>query len=288
MTTMRRITRASAASAAAACLSLGVIGTATATAAPAPPPPAAPSAADRAEARSAAAAPETLATLSRFFARDGLARTAGAPRVEGAAVPVYTLAPDFVAGKEGAPVARLEFLASEAVAPDGRKAALWAARHDGRWQVVNIAEGDDEIRYARQGARTLPGGTVFREPQIDAWYVYKGAKVLPLDADARRAVGAQGATLDAYQDRVEQAYADKLPGSSYARKGGAGGYAESAPRQDTPRQDAQQDAPRRAEARQDGTTALLASTAGAGAALALALCAVTARRIRARAGRETG
>ncbi|MET7619561.1 hypothetical protein [Streptomyces sp. NPDC005408] len=204
-----------------ACLSLGAIGTATAADGP--------SAADRAEAGRAAAAPATLETLSRFFARDGaVTRAAAAPRVEAATVPVYTLTPEFVAGKTGAPVARLEFLAAEAVSSDGQKASLWTARQGGRWQVVNIATGDDEFRYAQLGARKLPGGTVFREPQIDAWYVSKGTKVLPLDEDAIRAVGGHGTTLAAYQHRVGAAYADKLPGSAYAKKGGAGGYAQAA------------------------------------------------------------
>ncbi|MER7948462.1 hypothetical protein ABTY59_13850 [Streptomyces sp. NPDC096079] len=174
----------------------------------------------------AASAPQTLDTLSRFFARDGaLARTAAAPRVEGASVPVRILSPDFVAGKPGAPVARVEFRASRAVASDGQKASLWTVKQPGGWQVVNIATGDDEIRYAEQGG----GGLVFREPQIDAWYVQKGTKVLPLDEDAVRAVGRDGTTLAAYRERVARAYGDKLPGSAYARKGAAGGYEVSAP-----------------------------------------------------------
>ncbi|WP_263985785.1 hypothetical protein [Streptomyces sp. NK15101] len=174
----------------------------------------------------AASAPGTLDALSRFFARDGaLARTAAAPRVEGASVPVRFLSPDFVAGKPGAPVARVEFRASRAVAPDGQKASLWTARQpDGGWQVVNIATGDDEVRYAELGR-----GFVFREPQIDAWYVLKGEKVLPLDEDAVRAVGRNGTSLAGYRERVVRAYGDKLPGSPYARKGAAGGYDAPAP-----------------------------------------------------------
>ncbi|MFC8917431.1 hypothetical protein ACFT5C_16840, partial [Streptomyces sp. NPDC057116] len=175
----------------------------------------------------AVTAPATLDTLSRFFARDGAVAPAGArPRVEGSTVPVRVLAPDFVAGRAGAPVARVAFHAAEAVAPDGRKASVWTVRRGtGGWQVVNIATGDDETRYAREGARRLPGGTVFREPQIDAWYVHGAARVLPLDEDAVRAVGARGTTLAAYRARVSAAYGDKLPGSAYARKGAAGGYA---------------------------------------------------------------
>ncbi|MFE6229138.1 hypothetical protein [Streptomyces sp. NPDC057854] len=205
---------------AAALLALGLAAPAAAAAPGADPLPPAPTA------EQAAAAPETLATLGRFFARDGaLARTAAAPRISGPAVPVRILSADFVAGAADAPVAREEYRASLAVAADGQKASLWTVRGPGGWRVVNIATGDDEIRYAREGARKLPGGLVFREPQIDAWYVQKGAKVLPLDTDAVNAVGAGGTTLAAYRDRVTRAYADKLPASDYARKGAAGGYA---------------------------------------------------------------
>nr|WP_078905442.1 MULTISPECIES: hypothetical protein [Streptomyces] len=209
----------------------------------------------------AASAPRTLDTLSRFFARDGaLARTAAAPHVDGASVPVRILSPDFVAGKPGAPVARVEFHASRAVASDGRKASLWTVRQPAGWQVVNIATGDDEIRYAEQGGRLLPGGLVFREPQIDAWYVQKGTKVLPLDEDAIRAVGRNGTTLVAYRDRVARAYADKLPGSSYAHRGAAGGYAPQAPAASRP------------------APATAAAAAGVIAALALVAAAAHRRR----------
>ncbi|MFF5443771.1 hypothetical protein [Streptomyces sp. NPDC012888] len=210
---------------------------APAAAAPVPQPeprPQAPAQAVTAEATAAAgraaAAPDTIATLSRFFAREGrVAASAAAPRIEGEAVPVHYLSPEFVAGRAGAPVARLEFLASRAVSADGQQAALWTAKTGGGWQVVNIATGDDEFRYARLGAERLPGGTVFREPQIDAWWVAGGERVLPLDEDAVRAVGGGGTTLAAYRARVARAYADKLPGSAYARSGKAGGYTAPPP-----------------------------------------------------------
>ncbi|WP_051805080.1 hypothetical protein [Streptomyces sp. NRRL F-2747] len=193
------------------------------------PQPAAVTAESKAAAARAAAAPDTLATLSRFFAREGkVTLDAARPRIEGEAVPVNHLSPDFVAGRAGAGVARLEFLASKAVSSDGQQAALWTARTAAGWQVVNIATGDDEFRYAQLGAAKLPGGTVFREPQIDAWYVAAGDRVLPLDEDAERAVGTGGVTLAVYRARVVKAYGDKLPGSAYARKGEAGGYAEAA------------------------------------------------------------
>ncbi|MFE9932110.1 hypothetical protein [Streptomyces sp. NPDC005533] len=222
-----RATTAAAVLAATALLGLAPLA-AAAPGAPVPPPGAA-TAEDRAAATRAATAPDTLATLSRFFAREGkVSPTAARPRIDGEVVPVNHLSPDFVAGRAGAPVARLEFLAGKAVSSDGQQAALWTARTEAGWQVVNIATGDDEFRYARLGAEKLPGGTVFREPQIDAWYVAGGGRVLPLDEDAVRAVGAVGADLDGYRARVAAAYGDKLPGSAYASRGLAGGYAEPA------------------------------------------------------------
>ncbi|MGZ9930286.1 hypothetical protein ACXNSR_10360 [Streptomyces sp. NC-S4] len=219
------------ASAAAAALATALLGLAPQAAAAVPEPqPRAATAENRAAAAQAAHAPDTLATLSRFFAREGKVSLAAAqPRIEGEAIPVNHLSPEFVAGRAGASVARLEFLASKAVSSDGQQAALWTARTEAGWQVVNIATGDDEFRYARLGAARLPGGTVFREPQIDAWYVAGGSRVLPLDEDAVRAVGAGGTSLAAYRVRVAKAYGDKLPGSPYAERGMAGGYADAVP-----------------------------------------------------------
>ncbi|MDX3539781.1 hypothetical protein PV721_36775 [Streptomyces sp. MB09-01] len=220
--------RATAAAVLAATALLGLAPQALA-ASPVPvPQPQTATAEHKAAAARAATAPDTLATLSRFFAREGkVSPTAAQPRVEGGAIPVNHLSPDFVAGRAGASVARLEFLASKAVSSDGQQAALWTARTEAGWQVVNIATGDDEFRYAQLGTEKLPGGTVFREPQIDAWYVAGGGRVLPLDEDAVRAVGAAGASLDGYRVRVAAAYGDKLTGSAYASRGKAGGYAEA-------------------------------------------------------------
>ncbi|WP_395360033.1 hypothetical protein ACHGLA_08880 [Streptomyces sp. YH02] len=261
MTTMNaRVTSAGLLTAAALVL-LGALPADAAEALPSAPTP-----------EQAAAAPGTLDTLSRFFARDGVvARSAAAPRVEGRSVPVRILSPDFVAGKPGAPVARVEFRASRAVSSDGQKASLWTVKQSGGWQVVNIATGDDEIRYAELGG----DGLVFREPQIDAWYVQKGAKVLPLDEDAVRAVGRNGTSLAAYRERVVRAYGDKLPGSAYARKGTAGGYgAQAAP-------------PAAAAPAGEPAVTVASAAAGAGAVLALALISTSAIRRRRAASRET-
>ncbi|MGW7092950.1 hypothetical protein [Streptomyces sp. NPDC054874] len=261
-------------------------------------------------AHEAATEPATLDTLSRFFAREGaVSRAASAPRIEGRTVPVRTLSAAFVAGKPGAAPSTLDYLASTAVSSDGQKASLWTVPGtdgDDRWQVVNIATGDDEARYTAQGTRALPGGTVFREPQIDAWYVHDGSRVLPLDEDAKAAVGARGTELSAYRTRVQEAYGDKLPGSGYARSGKAGGYGPDAVT-GTGSAPAAAPGPVRGPAADlaPGTagspalagpvsgspdTALTAvsTTAGAGALLALALCGAAALRRRNRAGRSPG
>ncbi|ATL26898.1 hypothetical protein [Streptomyces formicae] len=261
----------------AATLVLGV----AAPAATADSGPAAPSAASRDAAHEAAAAPGTLDTLSRFFAREGaVTKAAAQPRIQGRAVPVYYLSPDFVAGKKGASIARLEFLASKAVSSDGQEASLWTVKEGGDWQVVNIATGDDETHYARVGAEKVPGGTVFHEPQINAWYVQDGdhARVLPLDKDAVRAVGAEGTSVAAYRKRVQKAYGDKLPGSAYEKSGKAGGY-------DTPkpvRKPAQESAQEPAQ----GPVTVASSIAGAGALLALGISGTAL--VRRRAARRQG
>ncbi|GGX94933.1 hypothetical protein [Streptomyces hiroshimensis] len=276
----QHVRRNAARAAAAGALTTALLGLAPLAHAAAPAPPAAPTAAGVSAAHEAAASSSTLGTLSRFFARDGAVAAAKAePRIEGATVPVYTLSPEFVAGKDGAPVATLDFLASKAVSSDGQKASVWTVRTGDDWKVVNIATGDDETRYAAEGAQKLGGGTVFREPQIDAWYVQRGDKVLPLDADAVRAVGAQGTTLDGYRARVHKAYGDKLPGSAYAKKGQAGGYGteQTGAADQAAGQAAEQQA---APAPQDASGPLSTTSAAAAgsAALLLGAGAVAARR----------
>ncbi|MFF6910382.1 hypothetical protein ACFY9Q_31130 [Streptomyces sp. NPDC012389] len=278
--------RLAVATALAATALLAAAPVASADEAPAPPKL---TAATQEAAHEAASAPETLGTLSRFFAREGaVARTAAAPRIEAKTVPVRTLSAEFVAGKPGAAPSTLDYLAATAVSSDGQKASLWTVPGGGaggKWQVVNIATGDDEARYTALGARKLPGGTVFREPQIDAWYVHDASRVLPLDEDATAAVGAKGTTLNAYRTRVKEAYGDKLPGSGYAKSGKAGGYgpeAAAAPGA----AEAPAPGPALADAAGTGTpdTALttVSTMAGAGALLALALGGATAVRHRIR------
>ncbi|WP_329583029.1 hypothetical protein OG500_23045 [Kitasatospora sp. NBC_01250] len=200
--------------------------------------PAAVAAGDLAAARSAVQSPAVLGQLGDFFARRGVPPTQplqlGAaaeakaaaqadPTLVGATVPVYTLDPGFVAGTKGSPVARADFTATEAVAADGQKASVWAVQQNGSWRVVNIASGSDETDYAARGAAG-GGGTVFREPQVNAWYVLRAGRVLPLDTEARESVGANGTSLAAYQQLVHRRYGDKLPGSAYDKAGLGGGF----------------------------------------------------------------
>ncbi|MFD0570473.1 hypothetical protein ACFQ0T_16175 [Kitasatospora gansuensis] len=268
MTDMRRHThRLAAVTALAATLGLALALPAQAAEGGAPAPVAA---AELSAARSTAGSPAVLEQLGRFFARKGIpqsgsldlapadeARAAAqaAPRLSGATVPVYTLDPAFVAGTAGAAVAKAEFVASKAVAADGQTASVWTVRQDGGWRVVNIATGGDETDYAAQAAST-GGGTVFREPQLNAWYVLRDGRVLPLDEDAVRSVGPSGVSLAGYQQLVHQRYGDKLPGSAYDRAGKGGGYEAAAP-----------------AAEPDGLPPLTAGVAGA-ALLATALTGV--------------
>ncbi|MEU4115080.1 hypothetical protein AB0F71_11350 [Kitasatospora sp. NPDC028055] len=201
--------------------------------APAPVP-----AADLAGARSAVQDPAVLDKVGHFFARKGVpptqqltigaaeeakAASDAAPRLAGDTVPVYTLDAGFVSGTPGAPVAKAEFTASKVVAADGQTASVWTVRQGDSWRVVNIASGGDESDYAAKAAGS-GGGTAFREPQVNAWYVLRDGRVLPLDDEARRSVGADGVSLAGYQQLVHQRYGDKLPGSAYDREGKGGGY----------------------------------------------------------------
>ncbi|MCZ4121186.1 hypothetical protein [Streptomyces sp. H39-S7] len=215
--TAHKLAAGTAAVLASGALTLGAVPAAHADDAPA-------TSAAPAAAREAAAAPATLDTLSRFFARDGgTALKAAAPRLEGATVTVNTLNPAVVAGDRGAAVALPDFAATKAVSADGHTASVWTVRSGAGWKVVNIATGSDETDYVAKGAARA-GSTVFREPQIDAWYVVRDGRVLPLDPDAVKAVGAGGATLAGYQQSVHRRYGDKLPGSAYDRAGLGGGY----------------------------------------------------------------
>ncbi|MDH6134970.1 hypothetical protein P3T37_004380 [Kitasatospora sp. MAA4] len=276
-------------------VTLGLLAAPLAHAAGSDAVPAAIAPSDLAAARSAVQAPAVLDQLGHFFARRGVppnqsvqlgaadeakAAALAAPRLTGATVPVYTLDPGFVAGTKGAPVARMDFAATAAVSADGQHASVWTVRQDGGgWQVVNIASGSDETDYAAQGASS-GGGTVFREPQVNAWYVLRGGRVLPLDAEARSSVGAGGESLAAYERLVHQRYGDKLPGSAYDRAGLGGGFsANTADTADTAgTADTADTADTAAAAAPEADTALTAAAALGVTALAGVGLAVRRRR----------
>ncbi|MBJ6640496.1 hypothetical protein H4K36_26255 [Streptomyces sp. DHE7-1] len=199
-------------------------GAAPAKAAPAahraPAVPRAYSAAQIAAARAVAGSDSTLDVLRRFFAAapDHAIRATASPRAAGArAAPhltgsgttVYTLNADFVAGREDVPVAEPAFVAIDAVSATGRLASVWTARTGRGWQVVNIASGAAETTYA---AKADGRGTVFREPRINAWYLLRGDRVLPLDAGARAVVGEHGTSVARYRHHVRASYASRPPG----------------------------------------------------------------------------
>ncbi|EFF88223.1 conserved hypothetical protein [Streptomyces sp. e14] len=195
--------------------------------------PAALSTAQLTAGRAAAGSYATLKVLDDFFAhapsQDGAAFGHAAKdattHLSGDSVAVYALNPDFVSGKAGAPVARAGYVATKAVSATGQTASVWSQRTADGWKVVNIASGSDETDYA---ARAGGDGTAFREPQINAWYVLRGDRVLPLNTEAKATVGAAGESVAAYYAHVHSAYGDKLPGSSYAREGYAGGFGTAA------------------------------------------------------------
>jgi hypothetical protein len=174
------------------------------------------------QARTVLHARSTVARVTRFFATEpGAHRAAatGTPTLAATPVPVYVLSPGFVRSGAG-PVATLSVLATTATAADSRTASVWAAPGaDGHWKVVNIASGADETTYAKKAGT----GTAFHEPQLDAWYALRGDTVRPLNAAARTQVGT-GESVAAYQRQVHRRYADRLPGSRYAKTGLAGGY----------------------------------------------------------------
>ncbi|MDX3194219.1 hypothetical protein PV458_37985 [Streptomyces sp. MN03-5084-2B] len=151
--------------------------------------------------------------LVRFFAQAPGAQGPVKVQIAPDAYPVYELSPDFVAGKPGATPGDFAYFAIPARASDGRTATLWSVRGaDGAWQIGNIASGDVEGEYARK----LPAGAqLLHEPQIDAWYAVRDGWVTSL---------TDGKAVAGYQQTVEARYADKLPGSAYARDGEAGGF----------------------------------------------------------------
>ncbi|WP_409484930.1 hypothetical protein [Arsenicicoccus dermatophilus] len=185
---------------------------------------------ERSAAEAAAASPAALDLARQVAARSdrtqGIAPTATATPslVAGAATEVNVLSRDFVARGAG-PVARLGYV-SNTVQVGDQTVSVWSVKaQDGSgWKAINAAAGDLEAQLARQAA----GGTLFREPQINAWYAVRGDRVVPLNDEARKAVGPAGTTVAAYQRIVHGKYADKQAGSAYDRAGMAGGFGRPA------------------------------------------------------------
>ncbi|TDQ01419.1 hypothetical protein [Labedaea rhizosphaerae] len=203
-----------------------LLGSGLATAAPASVPSlAAPSTADVNGAHAAATTPSVQATAGRFLAgagKAGIAPNATVTPKMGRTVAVYYLNPAFVtATSASVPVATQAFLATEATAPDGTKASVWTARQGNAWVEVNIASGDTEFVYADKA--NAVSGKAFYEPQIHAWYALSGDKVVALNSDATKAIGAQSVSVAEYQHIVNVRYADKMPNTPYGKNHMIGG-----------------------------------------------------------------
>ncbi|MGP3691483.1 hypothetical protein ACTVZO_43800 [Streptomyces sp. IBSNAI002] len=184
--------------------------------------------------------PGTAALLTAFLTADGL-RSAGhgtppdedsppGPVTLGETRAVHTLNPDFVRGLPGAPPARADAATTTATGANGRTATVRTALAQGRWQVVAIASGDEEERYARAAGTNR---TAFLEPQTNTWYAWNHGtdRVEPLDGAPGNGLGAAaGLSVAGYQRQVSERYATQLPGSAYDAEGlgGGGGGAEQA------------------------------------------------------------
>lgn len=179
-----------------------------------------------------AAAPETTARLSAFFVNLDK-RNAGklavgtpdvqgvAPHIAGHAQAVYTLSPSFVQSGSG-DVASFAYMAVPARSASGQEASIQLAHRGDAWVVHQITSAGPPA----------VGGTVFTEPQVDAWYRVDGARVVPLNSAAVATVGKDGVGLARYQEIVHGRYADKLPGSEYQRQHMLGGYQTPPPPED--------------------------------------------------------
>ncbi|WP_409484933.1 hypothetical protein [Arsenicicoccus dermatophilus] len=189
--------------------------------------------------------------------------------VPGTTTEVNVLSRDFVARGAG-PVARLGYV-SNTVQVGDQTVSVWSVKaQDGSgWKAINAAAGDLEAQLARQAA----GGTLFREPQINAWYAVRGDRVVPLNDEARKAVGPAGTTVAAYQRIVHGKYADKQAGSAYDRAGMAGGFGR-------PAAAAPAAAPATPAPTADQGSSALAAGAGVGAMALVGAGAVVARRRR--------
>lgn len=138
------------------------------------------------------------------------------------AIPVYTLNPDFVTAKPGAPAGVLRAIAVTATAATGAKATLRAAPDHSApsgWSVGNVLSGNDEETLS---ARLRPGSVLLNEPQINGWYDLGRDGVVLLQASLPQSPVGQFTPIAEYQQQVRSRYANKLPGSDYQHSGGIG------------------------------------------------------------------
>ncbi|MFC5643361.1 hypothetical protein [Kitasatospora cinereorecta] len=202
-------------------------------------------------------------------------------------VPLYELNPDFVTGKAKATpenALRLSYLTSRVAAGDGHQAAvLLAPQADGQsWQLAGIRDGDTEVGLAEGGTAAA---RTFGEPQIHAWYrLTQSGTVEALTKEATTGLGGRSSvTLAEYQKLVAARYGDKQPGSSYDRKGLAGGFGLADPGTDGgPAQDAAGPAPAAVAAAAPAERVGPAAVVGAVGLAAVGAAFALVRRRRAR------
>ncbi|WP_309130904.1 hypothetical protein [Brevibacterium sp.] len=191
-----------------------------------------PSDQDLREAASAVHAPDGLSLLRSAAGAPKPSPGALAPqtstqqKVAADGIPVYALNPDFVSGHSKDP-AELWYIAYPAT-HNAEDFTIFAAQDDaGRWSAVNVATGHQEADYVKDAPAD---SRLLVEPQVSAWYGLKDGEVEPLNDAAVKAIGSSGPVPVAdYRQHVSSAYGSKLPGSSYAKSGKAGGFGAGAP-----------------------------------------------------------
>ncbi|QQQ74032.1 hypothetical protein IOD16_22690 [Saccharothrix sp. 6-C] len=140
---------------------------------------------------------------------------------------VSEITPGFVAGTvqpiptEAVKLSHL--VSSLSVSVDNRQATVMLApTQGGGWHLAAVREGDSDAVFA---GKAEPGGLVFAEPQIRAWYQLTLLTVTPLNDQARQGLnGRASMSLSDYQKQVKARYADKQTGSEYDTKGFSSGY----------------------------------------------------------------
>lgn len=229
MTTLR-LRALGALTLASVALPLAAAASASATTAPQAPPAVA--ATDLSAAHRAAESTTALSLIDtaahQAVARAGSAADAvGEPQFAPTDVTVYALSAPFVKSGTG-PVATLWYVATT-VHQAGATLTVFATKHGGSWQAVNVASGDIEA----QMATLADGAPLFTEPQIGAWYALTGREVRPLNAEARQAIGAASVPVATYQRQVAARYANRQRGSTYDKQGLAGGFGATSVAQQT-------------------------------------------------------